>query len=540
MLKTVRARVLAFALISVGAVAGLTAMAWVIIVKAEHTSQQLVGESLHESWLLADLEQGHRQLQDLAFKIKAQLLLWEEIQPQFNELSQLIPALWQRVRHTPGLGTWADENQQHFDRVVEMVADIKPGIDERSYYQVGKVVDFTLFPTLEPMLTAIEQRQIASRDEVSDDASRLLVFLSEQQRFLLSGALAFVLLVFGMTLWLRRSVIIRLQTMAGAVSEMEQNADLTGELAVQGRDEVAGVAGAIQALVRRFAEFVEEVRAAAGGLDQRSVSLDQDAEALREAAESTRQQIVDVGTSMASIAEQTTRIEGASEQSALTVLQAVGANTEVRDGLANSEKGADHTVEVIKQVSSSISALMDATGKIEQVTGVIADIAEQTNLLALNAAIEAARAGEHGRGFAVVADEVRTLSRRTSDSTVDIRQWVQDLVAGAREVDSLLTDMAEAGGLNRTNLQALRAHLERLGGQFDDLQRHSERVQDAVACQRDEIARVGRRVEALDQSAETLTGQVDATRQVGEALRLESLGMRELIARFRTGPLETP
>ncbi len=197
---------------------------------------------------------------------------------------------------------------------------------------------------------------------------------------------------------------------------------------------------------------------------------------------------------MASIADQASQIEQATEHSAATVMHAVNANSEVREGgLANSEKGADHTVEVIGRVSESITALIDATGKIEQVTGVIADIAEQTNLLALNAAIEAARAGEHGRGgFAVVADEVRTLSRRTSESTANIRQWVQDLVVGANNADSLLEDMAGAGEMNRSNLHALRAHLEGLAAEFHELQRQSESVQGAVALQRGgEIARVG-------------------------------------------------
>ena len=539
MLTTVRARILAFALLSVAAVAGLTFIAWMIIAKAEHTSQALVGESLEQSWMLVDLEQDHRLLQDLAYKIKAQLLLWDEIDPLFTELERSIPRHWQRIQENPGLGTWSRDNREQYDRVVALMADMKQGIGQRSYYEVGKIVDFQLFQALEPMLTAITERQRASRDGVTASASELLHYLADQQRFLLGGALVFLALVVAMTLWLRTSVILRLQAMSRDVSAMEQKADLTKTLAVKGRDEVAGVAGAIEQLVRRFEVFVEDVRSAASGLDARSASLDNGAEALQQTSESTRRQISDVAQSMASIADQASQIEQATEHSAATVMHAVNANSEVREGLANSEKGADHTVEVIGRVSESITALIDATGKIEQVTGVIADIAEQTNLLALNAAIEAARAGEHGRGFAVVADEVRTLSRRTSESTANIRQWVQDLVVGANNADSLLEDMAGAGEMNRANLHALRAHLEGLAAQFHELQRQSESVQGAVSLQRDEIARVGRRAEALGESAETLTLNVEDTRLVSEALRQESVGMKQLIARFRTRSPET-
>src|SRR5690606_16983968 len=132
------------------------------------------------------------------------------------------------------------------------------------------------------------------RDGVTAGASELLTFLAEQQRFLLGGALVFLAVVVAMTLWLRSSVIVRLQAMSRDVSAMEQSADLTKTLAVKGRDEVAGVAGAIEQLVRRFEVFVEDVRSAASGLDARSASLDNGAEALQQTSESTRRQISDV------------------------------------------------------------------------------------------------------------------------------------------------------------------------------------------------------------------------------------------------------
>ena len=538
MLATVRARILFFAFLSLAAVAGLAAMAWVIILKAEDTSDNLIRNTLQESWILIDLEQDHRRLQDLAYKVKAQLLLWDEIEVEYHEIETALAKHWQRVESTPSLMAWATDHEASFEEVQTLMADMKAGIDQKSYYRVGQVVDFQLFPALEPMLGAISERQNKSRNEVSAGADDLLKFLDDQQFLLLAGSGTFLVVVIVMTLWLRRSVILRLQGIERELTAMEQQSDLTLTPRLNGRDEVAGVAGALERLVSRFEGFIGDIRNAASGLDERSSALDEGAEALQQASDATRRQISDVTTSMAAISEQASQIEQATEQSASTVSQAVSANSEVREGLQHSETGANHTMEVIARVSSSIQALNESTGNIEQVIGVIADIAEQTNLLALNAAIEAARAGEHGRGFAVVADEVRTLSQRTADSTRNIRQWVEDLVSGVGNVDLLLTEVRSAGEQNRDNLLTLKNHLEQLNGQFDELEQQSDSIRESVTLQRDEIGRVGRRADALSASAETLTENVQGTRMISDALRQESVSMRQLMASFRTRACE--
>ena len=188
---------------------------------------------------------------------------------------------------------------------------------------------------------------------------------------------------------------------------------------------------------------------------------------------------------------------------------------------------------VIGEVAGAIQVLTDSTGQVQQVVSVISEIAEQTNLLALNAAIEAARAGEHGRGFAVVADEVRTLSRRTADSTGEIRQWVSDLVDNVQGIESRLVTMREAGRENQLELKALRSHLESLDRHFSQLSELGHDIDGAIHAQRDNIDRVGQRSRALSESADRLVGSVAETRNVSDALRQESGSLRDLAARFQ-------
>ncbi len=534
MLRTVRSRIFFFSFLSVFALSALALLSWSIIIKAENAAEQLIENRLTESWLLNDLEQDLRHLQDLSYKIKGQLLLWDEIEREFAALSESIPAKWDAINQNAQLGQWAEEHETVFDPVDLYLGKLGEGIQQKSYYQAGKAVDFDLFPALSPMLEIISAREMASRERIGQESSELLDYLSGQQVSLIVGFVIFLLVIVVMTFWLRKIVINRLQRIEQDLRMMDERSDLANTPKLSGSDEVAGVAAALIRLVGRFEEFVGDIRVVSQSVNDRSERLDSQAEELESASQTTHRQIQDVTNSMRAIAEQASAIEASTGESRETIQAAVSANADIQSGLRKSETAAEHTVEVIDRVSESIHELTESTLKIEKVIGVIADIAEQTNLLALNAAIEAARAGEHGRGFAVVADEVRTLSKRTADSTGEIRQWVGDLVSGVQGVDHQIAEMKEAGLGNRQTLDELKAHLVSMNQRFSDLELRSTTINDALMLQREEIDRVGDRSDALDAHAATLADNVAGSREVSTALKREALSMSDLTSRFRT------
>lgn len=530
---TVRQRLVAFSMFCLISLFGLTWLSMSVVREAEEATDRLVREQMSDVWLLTDLDRSHRELKDLSFKIKSQLLLWDEINSKFEEVSTAIKSQWQTALDNPRLQGWAEENMEAHQAVLNLLVALKEPIDEASYYSTGQVVDFQLYQALDPMLEEIDARRSVGRQQAEEGSAALVEFLDQQQNFLIAGSLAVLLGVLQLTYWLRRTVTTRLQLIAERLRSMEAASDLSTTLPISGRDEVTAVALAINGLIEKFKLFVGDVTDAATALQQRSANLDGQADAVQASSQHNNRQIHDVVSSMSAITNSASHIEQSAKHSRIQVTGAIDGNNDVQNQLRESESAAEHAFEVISRVAKAIEALHDSSKKIEQVISVIADIAEQTNLLALNAAIEAARAGEHGRGFAVVADEVRNLSSRTSESANQVRLWVGELVTQVNSANGLIDETRTAGVANRETLGGLKSHLMALTQTFDDLSHFSNEVDEAIQVQRNEIGRVEQRANALGESSQGLETHIAQTKTVSDQLRWQSESLRDLISRFQ-------
>ncbi|MCL1484365.1 MAG: hypothetical protein MH208_08365 [Marinobacter sp.] len=191
-------------------------------------------EQMSDVWLLTDLDRSHRQLKDLSYKIKAQLLLWDEINAQFEETSLAIKAQWQSALGNPRLQGWAEKNTEAHQAVLSLLVALKEPIDEASYYSAGKVVDFQLYQALDPMLEDIDARRSVGRQQAEAGSAALVEFLEQQQHLLVGGALFVLLGILLLTYWLRRTVTTRLQLIAERLRSMEAASDLSTPLPISG------------------------------------------------------------------------------------------------------------------------------------------------------------------------------------------------------------------------------------------------------------------------------------------------------------------
>lgn len=216
--------------------------------------------------------------------------------------------------------------------------------------------------------------------------------------------------------------------------------DLTRRLQVQSKDEIGQLATAFNRFVERIHHSIREVSSAALGVNE-------GARRVLDASNSSMSNFDDQSTRTNSVAAAINQLGAAAQEIAHNASDASQQASSARQQAEDGRQVVQRTIEVMNELSGKISAscanievLNDKTVNIGQILEVIKGISQQTNLLALNAAIEAARAGEAGRGFAVVADEVRSLAGRTQTSALEIQQMIEELQVGARESVTTMTE----------------------------------------------------------------------------------------------------
>jgi len=223
-----------------------------------------------------------------------------------------------------------------------------------------------------------------------------------------------------------RRTLKRLSGLMGQVAD----GDMTVHVEVDSRDELGALASDFNDTVRRIRDLITRVSQTAGQVDQQSQQVERISGESSRAVASQRSQIEQVATAMNEMAATSQEV---ARSAASAVTSAGLVNKETLAGRQLVESSVDGIEKLASEIDNSVKAinqLADDSSSISRVLEVIKGVAEQTNLLALNAAIEAARAGEQGRGFAVVADEVRTLARRTQQSTEEIEQMIARLQNG--------------------------------------------------------------------------------------------------------------
>ncbi|MBD3610194.1 MAG: methyl-accepting chemotaxis protein [Gammaproteobacteria bacterium] len=463
------------------------------------------------------------------------------------------------TRGLDGLDDGLDEAEKHFNNartlVVEM-GQLDPAREEQ--YRMLDVAVNDFYKTGRHMASLYIEHGPNGGNPYMDTFDKTAAHLYEKMNILMKGiqdskekslihfestiansqwileALVFIfgsLIVVGI-LYLMRS--IRLLDVIRKHADDLANNDLTSEVHMQSRsDEIGALASSFAIMQQHFKQSLQKINQASSAVATLSTQMSEVSSETLSNAKQERAQSANIATAIEQMTATTHEI-------ARNISAAVDAADSAQDAVVKGEQVVSNTIHRINQMAEgvqngnqSVRKLVADSESIGTVLDVIRDIAEQTNLLALNAAIEAARAGEQGRGFAVVADEVRTLATRTQQSTEEIQSMIERLQLGASNASQV---MEEGQRIAEDTVQQASETSNALR-EIRDSVNHIKDMATLIATASEEQSaasdEINRNIHIIESDIEKTAFLMEDTAEASNTLMHESENLRGIVAEFR-------
>lgn len=334
------------------------------------------------------------------------------------------------------------------------------------------------------------------------------------------------------SIYLLRQIGGQIRSLSKAMIKVQQHSDLTSNAEVKSGDELGLLANNFNQMVAHLGNLTSNVRNASEQLSQtvgeiQQVILTVDKEVISGLSQAD-QMVVAVNELDATVQEVASNCSGTADKSKSTYDAAIQGELLVNEANDSIDKLSDE----INKSKVIIQLVADDSNEIGSILDVINSVAQQTNLLALNAAIEAARAGEQGRGFAVVADEVRSLAHKTSESTSRIQNMIEQLQNRSQQGVQAMRSSQECANTTVEGFSGLSEQLKNITFQSSELS--DMNLQNAAATEEQSatVDEVNRNIANIQQSYHSTNGKASQLKQTAENLDSVARQLRDEVSRF--------
>ncbi len=465
------------------------------------------------------------------------------------------------TRGLDGLNDGLDVAKEHFDIGKKLVAELASldSDNTTAYQQVGPILE-AYFATGNTMAQAYIDQGPAGGNKIMSDFDARAAAINEQidtimvsvkarsvenlelqeksavtlkNTVVLLAALFFATLVI-MAIAVFRVLLVPVEAMSDMAKDLAQGeGDLTKRLDESRKDELGITAGWINRFVEKTQHSMQTISQVTGELERAANELSNSAEQAHEGMTSQMGETDQAATAMNEMLSAAHEVAENANNTA--------AKTEVVS--SQSQEGRNISEAAVSQITSLVTEMDKAHGAIERlgedsasigtVLDVIKSISEQTNLLALNAAIEAARAGEQGRGFAVVADEVRTLAGRSQKSTEEIQEIVDRLQASMAEATELIKSGSDQAHKSGESVDQVKHALEAIDESINSINQLNTQIATASEEQSHISTDIGKNITNISEVARLNSDSVNAVHQTSEHLKSNVSRLNELIGEFK-------